>query len=180
MPNLNLSYDWEVQKCNEPNIGYSQAYRNQQTVNGITYYDCSSFVWYALIAGGFDVLTAYQQTMGYAYSGNAIVTDYMVPFLIALGFVEVPLTGEWKPGNIVCLPGVHCEMVHTGGMGEGITMGAHSDGLPLADQVSINNYYNHGADFYSHMLEYQGGVTPTGKHKMPLMMYLKPWWKYRR
>ena len=47
MPNINQAYSWAVNTCNAPNVGYSQAYRNQQTIGGITYYDCSSFIWYS-------------------------------------------------------------------------------------------------------------------------------------
>ena len=39
MANIQTAYEWAIEKCNAPNIGYSQAYRNQRTVNGITYYD---------------------------------------------------------------------------------------------------------------------------------------------
>ena len=53
MPDINVAYNWEVSMCNAPNIGYSQAYRQGQTVNGITYYDCSSFQSAALTAAGF-------------------------------------------------------------------------------------------------------------------------------
>lgn len=51
MPDINKSYSWAIETCNAPNVGYSNAYRNQQTVGGITYYDCSSFINYALLAG---------------------------------------------------------------------------------------------------------------------------------
>ena len=54
MPDINRSYSWAINTCNADNVGYSQSYRNQKTVNGITYYDCSSFIWYALKAGNFD------------------------------------------------------------------------------------------------------------------------------
>lgn len=47
MPDINAAYTWAVNCCNLPNVGYSNIYRNQQTVNGITYYDCSSFINYA-------------------------------------------------------------------------------------------------------------------------------------
>ena len=39
MPDINKSYSWAINTCNAPNVGYSQSYRNQQTVGGITYYD---------------------------------------------------------------------------------------------------------------------------------------------
>ena len=53
MPNINVAYQWAVNACNAPNIGYSQQYRRGQTVNGITYYDCSSFISKALTEAGF-------------------------------------------------------------------------------------------------------------------------------
>ena len=56
MPSIQTAYNWAIEVCSAPNVGYSQQYRNQRTVNGITYYDCSSFIWYALIAGGFPVV----------------------------------------------------------------------------------------------------------------------------
>ena len=138
MPNLNVAYQWAINKCNEANIGYSQDYRNQQTVNGVTYYDCSSFIWYALLAGGFDVKTAYRTATGETYSGNAIWTAVERDWLRALGFVEQNIQGTWQAGDILWRSG-HTEMVYSGGAGSGVTMGAHSSHRPLADQVSINS-----------------------------------------
>lgn len=138
MPDINTAYSWSISTCNASNVGYSQTYRNQQTVNGITYYDCSSFLWYALKAGGFDVSGAYQQALGYAYSGNAITTANERAWLTALGFTQVDINGEWKAGDILWRSG-HTEMVYSGGTASGITMGAHSSSYPLADQVSINS-----------------------------------------
>ena len=34
--NIQVSYQWAIDTCNKKNVGYSQTYRNQQTVNGIT------------------------------------------------------------------------------------------------------------------------------------------------
>lgn len=42
MPSIQQAYNWAVETCANENVGYSQEYRNQQTVKGITYYDCSS------------------------------------------------------------------------------------------------------------------------------------------
>ena len=67
MGDINKAYTWAMQTCNAPDVGYSQTYRNQQTVNGITYYDCSSFINYALHAGGL-------LTPAYAPSNNAFTT----------------------------------------------------------------------------------------------------------
>jgi len=128
MPSIDNAYIWAVNTCNAPRVGYSQAYRNQQTVNGITYYDCSSFIWYALIAGGF------------ALTGDPFTTGSMRAILIGLGFVSLPIQSTiWMPGDIVWRPG-HTEMVYQGvGVGDGYTMGAHSARLPLADQVSVSS-----------------------------------------
>lgn len=137
MPDLNSAYRWSIEKCNQSNVGYSQNYRNQKTVDGIIYYDCSSFIWYALQAGGFDVKSAYRQATGETYSGNAITTHSEKAWLSALGFVQKPITGEWKSGDVLHRSG-HTEMVYSGGTGSGITMGAHSASVPLDKQVSIN------------------------------------------
>lgn len=129
MPDINRAYSWMIETCNAPRVGYSQAYRNQQTVGGITYYDCSSSINYALLAGGFE-------TPLYAPTRNAFTTVSMGAELIRLGFVEVPASGIILPGDIGWKHG-HTEMCYEGGTGSGIFMGAHTDNAPLADQVSI-------------------------------------------
>ena len=138
MPDLNTAYSWAINTCNAPNVGYSQNYRNQQSVNGVTYYDCSSFIWYALKAGGFDVEAAYLSALGYAYSGNAITTANERAWLLALGFVEKNIGGEWQAGDILWRSG-HTEMVYQGGIHQGVTMGAHTSNTSLENQVSINS-----------------------------------------
>lgn len=125
---INQAYNWAVNTCNKDNVGYSQAYRNQQRVNGITYYDCSSFIWYALKSGGYKVV---QANGGSSYP---FTTSSMRPVLQALGFQQVPISAEWKPGDILWRQG-HTEMVYNGR----VTMGAHSSSYPLAQQVSINS-----------------------------------------
>ena len=152
MPNITTSYQWAITTCNAANVGYSQSYRNQQTVDGITYYDCSSFIWYALKAGGFDVEAAYKTAMGFDYSGNAIVTDYEAAWLKALGFTKVSLTGTWKKGDVLIRNG-HTEMVYSGRR----TMGAHSSSYPLADQVSINTS-DSSPSSWEECWRYEGGA----------------------
>lgn len=131
MPNINQSYQWAINTCNAPDVGYSQTYRAQQTVNGITYYDCSSFIWYALIAGSFDCV---------GVAGSYPMTTANEPSVLeALGFTRYdPTSVEWLPGDIVHVRNSsrqHTEMVYQGY----ITMGAHSANRPLAQQVSINS-----------------------------------------
>ena len=132
MGDLNRAYSWAIETCNAPNVGYSQAYRNAQTIGGITYYDCSSFINYALLAGGFE-------TPGYAPTNNAFTTYTEASVLLSLGFTEVSSSGEYLPGDIGLSEG-HTEMCYSGGTGGGVFMGAHTDNAPLADQVSIGNY----------------------------------------
>lgn len=131
MPSINGAYTWGVNCCNLPNVGYSQAYRNQQTVNGITYYDCSSYINYALLAGGWE-------TPGYAPNSNAFTTYTMEGVLQSLGFTDVTASGIIKPGDIG-VSSTHTEMCYEGGEGSAIFMGAHTSNAPLANQVSIGS-----------------------------------------
>ena len=133
MPDINKAYSWAIQTCNAPNIGYSQPYRNQQTVNGITYYDCSSFIWYALIAGGFDCVGA---NGGVTWP---FVTGTMPGVLQALGFTHYNSADvEWLPGDIL-VSSSHTEMCYSGGQAQGVCMGAHTSSAPLENQVSIGS-----------------------------------------
>lgn len=138
MPNLGNAYQWLINTCNNPDVGYSQEFRNQQIIDGICYYDCSSIIWYSLIAGGFDCIEAYNRTVG-NYYGNAFTTWTEAEVLRALGFKALEINCEWKSGDIL-IRNNHTEMVYSGGYASGVTMGAHSDDLPLVDQVSINNF----------------------------------------
>lgn len=133
MSNINKAYTWAIQTCNAPNVGYSQSYRNQQTVGGITYYDCSSFINYALIDGGFE-------TPSYAPRYNAFTTYTMPAELIRLGFTEVDASGILLPGDIG-LSSTHTEMCYKTGTqaGYGIFMGAHTSNAALQNQVSIGS-----------------------------------------
>lgn len=128
MPSIQTAYNWAIETCAAPNVGYSQAYRNQRTVKGVTYYDCSSFIWYALLAGGFDCVKA---------NGNdtwPFVTSTMARCLPLLGFKRYAPTQPWKPGDILLRTG-HTEMAFD----KNHTMGAHSSKYPLEQQVSINS-----------------------------------------
>lgn len=131
MSDINRAYSWAIETCNAPNVGYSQNYRNAQTVGGITYYDCSSFINYALLAGGFE-------TPSYAPNRNAFTTYTEASELIRLGFTEVDANGEYLAGDIG-LSKAHTEMCYKGGNGKGIFMGAHTDNATIDNQVSIGS-----------------------------------------
>lgn len=134
MPNINKAYQWAINTCNAAKVGYNQSYRNQQTVNGITYYDCSSFINYAILAGGWS-------TPSYAPSHNAWTTYSMGSALTSLGFKHytVGSSFQWKAGDIG-VSSSHTEMVYKGGTGSAVFMGAHGrNGITLTNQVSIGS-----------------------------------------
>ena len=131
MADINRAYSWAIETCNAPNVGYSQTYRNAQTVGGVTYYDCSSFINYALLAGGFV-------TPSYAPNSNAFTTYTEASELIRLGFTEVDASGEYIAGDIG-LSSEHTEMCYRGGNGKGVFMGAHTSNAELDNQVSIGS-----------------------------------------
>lgn len=132
MPDIDAYYTWCINTCNDPNVGYSQDYRNQQKVDGITYYDCSSFINYALLAGGWE-------TPQYAPKYNAFTTSTMIPVILSLdGWKEVSASGVYQAGDIGWKTG-HCEVCYEGGNGNGIFMGAHTSNAALANQVSIGS-----------------------------------------
>lgn len=131
MPSINGAYTWAVNCCNLPKVGYSQAYRNQQTVSGITYYDCSSFINYALLAGGWS-------TPGYAPNSNAFTTYDMEGVLQQLGFTRV--TDNIIKSGDIGVSDTHTEMCYKGGTGKAVFMGAHGrNGIALVNQVSIGS-----------------------------------------
>lgn len=156
--------NWWIEKCNDPNVGYNQNYRNERTVDGITYYDCSSFVWYGLLHSGFQL------------DQNAwpFTTGTMGNILKNLGFEEILVSSngyQYQVGDILVVDNSqhqHTEIVHDVENG-GHTMGAHGrDNRALPDQVSINttttleNYHP-----YTHCYRwpYSGGDFKVGTHE---------------
>lgn len=164
---LNDAYNWAIQKCNDDTNLYSQEYREEQTVGGYTYYDCSSFIWYALKYAGFDVVSAHG---GQSW---AFTTSDMESALLALGFTEVPITGQWLAGDIVWRSG-HCEFVYSGGNGQGITMGAHSSTYSVPNQISINTSPSQ-ASSYTKLYRY--GTRGLGYSMYVVAATCGNWWQ---
>lgn len=135
---LQEAYNACIEVCNYPYVGYDQNYPARTTVNTSvtyrTYCDCASLMSYCMTVGG------YFTNNPWFFTGSQV--DYMG----RAGWVEQPLSGEWKAGDILWYRTGghgHTEMVHTGGIGRGITMGAHGvNNRAFPDQVSINNYYS--------------------------------------
>lgn len=152
--------NWWIEKCNDPAVGYSQDYRNERTVNGITYYDCSSFVWYGLGHAGYEInLSAWPFT-----------TYTMGGILKSLGFEEIIITDfatfDFHVGDILVINSSehqHTEIVHDLDNG-GHTMGAHTSKKPLPDQVSINTYDIQSGTHYTHCYRwpFSGGDWQVG------------------
>ena len=147
MPNIQTAYNWAIETCNKDNVGYSQQYRDQRTVNGITYYDCSSYIWYALIAGGFPCIQIHGTTWPFT-------TSTMEGVLKAMGFTKYSPDVTWKHGDILMKEG-HTEMAFDTTR----SMGAHTSKVPLAEQVSVNTNDSRNNGWYALWRYEDGAVT---------------------
>lgn len=152
--------NWWIEKCNDPHVGYHMDYREEQTIDGITYYDCSSFVYYGLLHSGFQLTP-----------GGAFTTWSMGTVLKNLGFKELLISDgfDYHVGDILVTNSGHhhTEIVHDVENG-GHTMGAHGrDNRALPDQVSINNYTIAQGVQYTHCYRwpYSGGDFKIGNNE---------------
>ena len=158
-------YDWAVQECSRTDVAYSQSYRNQQTVNGITYYDCSSFVFFAMwLGGGLDVgslgfstnINDYHNGRANAWVVTSMVNTYL-PQVPGFEFYDASST-LWQEGDVLAKTNVIRERRHTE-ICYALptrTMGAHN---PTAG-VSINSY-DTGYNYYNVLIRYTGSPGPT-------------------
>lgn len=144
MSRIDDAYNLVIAACNDPYIGYSMTDRRTITlgVTYRTYCDCSSLMSWALTGAG------------YFTSNPWFATGSQETWLARAGWYEVPISGEWLPGDIVWHPKGgrwtvgHTEMVYaTGGNGKGYTMGAHWAKPVFADQVSINSGLSYASDY---------------------------------
>lgn len=175
MPNLSDAVSWAIATCNASNIGYAggsapdavpASWRDMQVHDGKRYCDCSSFIWYALIAGGWDMESLY---------GSWPFTTYtMGRVLIQAGFTHYSSTAvTWQTGDILVFPGDmsqgtgHTEMSYNGNY----LMGAHNSYLPFADQVSISNYQSSAAS-YTDLYRWEGGGPQPGR-RIPVWLIKK-------
>lgn len=134
MPSLQLAYQYVIDACNYPYVGYNMNWPERTTIDlnvtYRTYCDCSSLMSKALTVGGY-------------FNNNPwFSTSNEIHYLQEAGWVQQPLSGVWQPGDILHhygSPG-HTEMVYTGGNAGGVTMGAHSSRYDFPRQVSINDY----------------------------------------
>lgn len=143
---INRAFDLIVSACNDPNIGYSQARRTTISlgVTQKTYCDCSSLISWACALSGFAVNNPW------------FTTSNMRTYLTQWGFKKVDINGEWKPGDVVWKVR-HTEMVHN----DHVTMGAHTEGVAFADQVSINPKPT-ASNYYTEIYRFGDGATGGG------------------
>lgn len=138
-------YQWAIQECNRTDVAYSQIYRNQMTVDGITYYDCSSFVFFACWLGGsMDIGALGFPTDINKYhnrEANAWTVNGMIRYLrLYGGFQEyAPASTTWFPGDILAKSNAHTEILY---QPPKYTMGAHNtnDGVTIRTQPDPNTY----------------------------------------
>ena len=173
MPDINIAYNWAINKCNDSNVRYSMDWdkRDGVIINNLQYYDCSSFIFWALDAGGFPVVSI--------FGNHAFNTDSMGAVLLQVGFVTVPVNGELRPGDIGVhhrgSAGGHTEMCYQGGMGQGIFMGAHGSSLAPQNQVSINSYTTQGNN-WSEIYRYGGGASGQSLSLYVISAICGNWW----
>lgn len=164
---------WAETWCNAANVGYSQTYRTMQTYNGVTYFDCSSFTFFAMwLGGGLDVgalgystdLSKYQSI---PRTANAWSVNGMVNKLRQLNWVQVGSnTADWLPGDILVKTSAHCEILYSTGPLK--SAGAHGTGggtVPLADQVSIRTILD--PSYYDQIWRNPDGPIPPGPGPRP-------------
>lgn len=174
MPDLNLAYQWAINTCNDPNVGYAGgsapghvpfSWRDMSVHDGKQYCDCSSFIYFALKAGGWDV----QRIVG----GWPFTTYTMPTYLPLLGFVQLdPYTETWQNGDILLYSGDisqgtgHTEMSYNGHY----LMGAHNSYLDFVDQVSISNYQSSAGNPYTTLWRFSEDPPTPGANRVPVYM----------
>lgn len=188
--NLQGAFNWIETQCNNPNARYNQSYRNMRTVDGLTYFDCSSLLFFGFwLGGGFPIadygfsttLTDYTNpTTGHV--ANAWIVQTMEPILVSEGWVDVRLDmpQEWLPGDVLIKYNQwHTEMIYSPEPNLQ-QMGARNSSLPAADQVAIHTLYT---GYYDRILRDPTQPTPTpgpgpGPHPGPT--YQMPIWLIKR
>lgn len=143
MPDLTTAYNFCVEKCEAPNVRYSQQYRTGQIINGLQYYDCSSLMAASLTEGEFFTRNPWFSTRS---QNNA---------LLNAGFERYDAKKyPWANGDVLWRKG-HTEMVYDAE--KWITMGAHSGKIAADKQVSINTTSGRGKWTYGY--RYPGQIV---------------------
>lgn len=161
LPNLTDAFNWAVDTCNDAMVRYNQTYRNaQKDPQGYTCYDCSSFVNYFLLAGGWE-------TPRHAPNNNPCWTGNQIELMLSLGFTEVNASGDILPGDIGW-NSQHTEIAYSSGTkGVAVWMGAHGrngGAIPSEHQVSIGDSSGNpnATRSFARVFRYEGTPVTTG------------------
>lgn len=192
--NLQGMFNWAVQWCNRANVAYDQSYRTMQVrpSDGCTCFDCSSFTFFALwLGGGFDFSPYGYSTDINDYTAiprreNAwIVNTNMYNILEAAGWNRFVFDANTvEPGDLLIVDDDSHDHYHTEicySVNPLVIMGARNPNIALDDQVAIHTsyeYWQFGFRWGDVPPTPPGPVPPSDRRKMPLMYYLKPYWKY--
>ena len=174
MSNIGAMVAWADTWANRANVGYSQTYRTMQTVDGITYFDCSSFTFFAMWLGGafdlsqFGYSTNLSDYTSIPRTANAWAVTGMVRCLPSLGFVSYGVNITPQVGDIVVKTAQHCEIVYNTNPLQ--LVGARSSSLPLADQVAIHTVSD--LSWYDQIWRYGGGPDPPQPGPYPVPIWL--------
>lgn len=196
--------DWAVTWCEKPNVQYWMSYpqRNMVKIDGITYFDCSAFTFFAMWLGGgmnprsvgySDVLTDYthiwyDESLGrWVNRANAWTVTPMENALKYLGWERRTAAQGYTPkaGDIMVKIKAHTEICYK--ESPFTCMGARTSSLPPDEQVSIHGSTLGYWDCWYHLPQEEPPTPPEpeppvpppqhGK-KMNIMLMLKPYWKY--
>lgn len=165
---------WAVDWAGRANVGYSQTYRTMQTYQGITYFDCSSFTFFAMWLGGafdlsqFGFSTNLSDYTSIPRSANAWAVTGMVRCLPTLGFSSYANNITPQAGDIVVKTAQHCEIVYDTNPLQ--LVGARNSSLPLADQVAIHQVSS--LSWYDQIWRYGGGPDPPTPPGLPVPIWL--------
>ena len=185
MFSLQGMYDWSINQCVAPRVGYNQFYRNQITVDGITYYDCSSFTFFAVwLGGGYDVgQLGFPNDLNLYHTrqANAWVVSSSERYLPLIGFTCYQMSEAYpEPGDIMIKIATHTEICYS--REPFVTMGARNSHLDLADQVAVHSsdmgYWDRFWRYGDTPPEPRPPVPPTPHEKSKIWFMLKPYWKY--
>lgn len=157
--------------------GYSQVYRTMQTVEGVTFFDCSSYAFFSLwLGGGVDVggfgydtdLTHYTSIPNTAFAPNLYGVEAMCR---ELGAARIDDLRELQNGDLLVKADEHCEWVYDAE--RLLQVGARNSSLPAGEQVAIHSLY---PGYYDYIWRFNG-APPA--HSIPVWM-LAAWDRQRR
>jgi len=143
MADIQTAFNYVIQACSDPYIGYSQGVKRKTITLGVnynTYCDCSSLMSWALTRAGYFSVNPWFTTANEESK------------LLGLGFTRYNSNSvTWQAGDILLKPrsdGVgHTEMVYKSIGTGGYTMGAHNSSRAFTDQVSINTFASYPSSY---------------------------------